>query len=176
MRISLALAITFCFSLAHAADNAGTIIGTYEAMLANETNSLRLRLECETESQCKLTMESQSGKKPAAKDIQVLNQVRPIETATQAAFALQYAIDKRSSQSKNPEYAELMRRLGPALSSSPSLGRCWDLSYPTPGYSLACTLTKTPEGSPPVFLFFTLLANCGDAFCRYVIYPLSRSQ
>jgi hypothetical protein len=176
MRIRLFLAVFFACSLAHATENSGTIVGAFEATLTNEAGSLRLHFECETESLCKLTTESQSGKRPPTKDVQVLNKIRPVEKLTEAAYALRYAIDKRSSQSRSGEYAELMRRLGPVLSSNPSLGRCWDLTYPTPGYSLACTLANAPAESPPVYLFFTLMANCGDVFCRYVIYPLSRHQ
>jgi hypothetical protein len=176
MHIQLFLAGFFACSLAHAIEKSGTIVGEFEANITNDAGSLRLHFECETESLCRLTTESQSGKRPPTKDVEILNNIRPVEKLAEAEYALRHAIDKRSSQSRSGEYTELMRRLGPVFSSNPVLGRCWDLTYPTPGYSLACTLANGPVENPPVYLFFTLMANCGDVFCRYVIFPLSRSR
>jgi hypothetical protein len=172
---SLLVALGLCTSV-FAAPNSGNIVGAFEAVLNNRTGSLKLRLECETESSCRLTTVSQTGQSPSVSDVQDLRKVRLLEKPVEAASALRHATEKRNIESRTAEYAELMRRLSPVLSSNPSINQCWDLNYPTPGYSLACTFANAPEESPPLFLFFTLMANCGDVFCRYVIYPMPHAK
>jgi hypothetical protein len=99
--------------------------------------------------------------------------VRPASNLPQASSALRYATEQRSQTIDNPELALPMALLRPTLASNPSIAKCWDLNYPEPEYMLACTLSGAPAGSPPLYLFATLMANCGEGFCRYIIYPLS---
>jgi hypothetical protein len=101
--------------------------------------------------------------------------VQPVANLTYASNALNYAIQWRDRPISNEEYAESIRRLRPVLSADPAISKCWDLGYPSPDYMLVCTLSNAPDGSPPIYLFSTLLANCGEAFCRFVINPMHRA-
>lgn len=152
------------------------IVGAFELKMGKPGNSLVLQLECESESSCIFTTVSQWKGNPPRQDKQVLRKVHPVENLIYATNALKYAIDQQSRTIKNEEYAESMNRLRPVFSSNPSIAKCWDLNYPSPNYMLACTLTGVPPDSPPIYLFGTLLANCGEAFCRYVINPMLRAK
>ena len=165
-------ALLIC-SAAHGAPNAESIVGAYELKLGKPGNSVEMVLECSSETTCTFTTASQSGKN-SYKDVQTLKKVVPVQNLIYAQNALKYAISQQSQTIKNEEYAESMSRLRPVLSSNPSIAKCWDLNYPSPEYMLACKLANTSADSAPIYLFGTLMANCGEAFCRYVINPMVR--
>ena len=167
------VALFLCLA-AHSAGAAEPIVGAFEVKLGKPANSAELRLECVSESSCIFTYIAKTGNEPPAMEKKVLNNVRPVSELTQAEGALKYAIGQRALEIRHEEYSEVMRRLRPVLAANPSVAKCWDLNYSSPDYLLACTLSGAPPGSPPLYLFGTLLASCGEAFCRFVIYPMSR--
>lgn len=167
------IALSLCAS-AHADLSNDGIVGTFELKMGKPDNSLVIQLECESESSCTFTTVSLWKGNPPRQDKQVLRKVRPVENLILATNALKYALGQQSRTIKNEEYAESMNRLRPVFSSNPSIAKCWDLNYPSPDYMLACTLADVSPDSPPIYLFGTLLANCGEAFCRYVINPMLR--
>jgi len=169
----LLLALLICPPTYAVADGAA-VIGTFELKLGTPDNSVTLHLQCKSESNCVLISTTQRNGAPPGQSKQILNNVRPVDNLNEAANALTYAIRQRSQPIKNREYGELMNRLQPVLSASPTIDKCWDLNYPLPGYMLACTLSPSASANTPIYLFGTLLANCGEAFCRYVISPMSR--
>jgi len=170
------LAVVFVCLPAYSATDSEAIIGVFEYKVSKSKDSLEIRLECASESVCFFTTISQSGKNPARKDKQILNKVRPIENLIYADNALKYAINQQSRTIQQGEFSELMNRLRPVLSANPVIAKCWDLNYSSAGYMLACTFTKASSENQPIYLFGTLMANCGEAFCRYVIYPMSRVE
>jgi hypothetical protein len=167
------LAIFLASTYAYATPASETIVGTFSLAMGKSGNSLEIVLECTTETTCTFTSMSKSDKSPL-KDIQTLNNVRPVEKLIYATNALKYAIDHQSQTPRFPDAIESMNRLRPVLLTNPSISKCWDLNYPSPEHMLACTLSNTPIDSPSIFLFATLMANCDDVFCRYVINPMSR--
>lgn len=175
MKHILLVIVSLCVcAAAHSEPANDNIVGAFELKMGKPGNSATIRLECESESSCTFTTISQWKSNPPTQDKQVLRKVRPVENLIYATNALKYAIDQQSRTIKNEEYAESMSKLRPVLSSNPSISKCWDLNYPSPEYMLACTLTNAPPDTPSIYLFGTLLANCGEAFCRYVINPMSR--
>ena len=164
----------FIHSPAHADPTNDSILGTYELKMGKPGNSITIRLDCENESNCNFTTISQWKNNPPVQDKQALRNVRPVVNLNQATNALKYAIKQQGHHFKNEEYAESMSKLRPVLSSNPTIDKCWDLNFPEPEYMLICTLTNAPAESPPIYLFGTLMASCGEAFCRYVINPMSR--
>jgi len=173
-RVSPCCATLLLCLVAHSASAAEPIVGTFEVKLGTPANSAEIRLECVSESRCTFTYIAKVGNEPPAVEKKTLNDVRPVDKLTQAAGALKYAISQRSEEIRHEEYAEVMSRLRPILATNPTVAKCWDLNYTSPDYMLACTLTGAPPASPPLYLFGTLMANCGEAFCRFVIYPMSR--
>ena len=175
MKYLLPILISLCIcASAHSESTNDNIAGTFEAKMGKPGNSLTILLECESEFSCTFSAISQWKNNPPLQDKQVLRKVRPVENLIYAKNALKYAMDQQYRTIKNEEYAESMSKLRPVFSSNPSISKCWDLNYPSPDYMLACTFTNAPPDSPSIYLFGTLLANCGDAFCRYVINPMSR--
>jgi hypothetical protein len=144
--------------------------------LGKPDNSMLMRLECASEERCVLSTALVSGNEPPQQERHELNSVRPADHLWEAANALRYATDQREQAIGNPEFADMMARLRPALATKPTISKCWDLGYTTADYMLACTLAGAPAGSDPVYLFATLMATCGEAFCRFVIIPLARSR
>jgi hypothetical protein len=162
-------------SVALGASDKEGIVGVYELKLGKTGNSLDMILECSSETVCTLTTTSQSGRN-SNKDVQSLKDVHPVQNLTNASAALKYAIGQQSQTIKNEEFAESMGRLRPVLAANPGISKCWDLNYPFPDYMLVCKLSDTSAGAAPMYLFGTLMANCGEAFCRYVIYPMTRAK
>jgi hypothetical protein len=160
---------------AYSAPGAESIVGTYKLEMGKPGNSLEIILECTEETKCTITTISKSDKSPF-KEVQVLNNVLPVKNLIYATNALKYAIDHQTQSPRFPDAIESMSRLRPVLSTNPSISKCWDLNYPSPEYMLACTLSNTPAHSPPIFLFGTLMTNCDDVFCRYLITPMSRAK
>lgn len=157
---------------AHAADE--SIVGSFASKMGKPGNSLELHLKCESESSCTLTSVMQWRNDPPLQEQQALTKVRAVEDLTEARGALQYAIGQRARSIKNEEFAETMDRLRPVLAANPVIAKCWDLNDPAPQYTLVCTFSNVPPGSSALYLFGTLMADCGEAFCRYVIHPMDR--
>ena len=175
MKHTVLALLAFSLSASAFADlSSDGLIGKFELKMGRSDNSLVVQLECESESNCTLTSVAQWKRDPPRTDKQVLREVVPVKNLVYATNALKYAIDQQSRTIKNEEYSQSMSRLRPIFSSNPSIAKCWDLNYPSPDYMLACTLTDVPPEGPPIYLFGTLLANCGEAFCRYVINPMTR--
>jgi hypothetical protein len=162
--------------MATASLGGAAIVGAFRAELGNAADSVEIQLECESESSCVLTTTARSAGESPTIERKALKNVRPVENLTDASNALEYAIEQKSAEIRNEEYLRIMTRLRPVLESHPRIGKCWDLNYTSPDYMLVCTLANAPAGSPPIYLFGTLLANCGEAFCRFVIYPLSKAR
>jgi hypothetical protein len=177
MKYTLPALIALCLSAsAYGEPASDSIVGKFELKTGNPDNSLEIHLECESETRCTFWTISQWKSNPPHQDRRALSKVRRVENLTTAINALNYAVGHQSLIIKNQEFAESMSKLRPVLSSGPSISKCWDLDYPSPEYLLVCTLANTPPDSPPIYLFGTLLANCGEGFCRYVINPMSRAN
>jgi len=119
---------------AYAAPPAESIVGAYKFETEEPGNCFEVILECADETKCTFTTILKSGQNPS-KYVLVLNSVRPVENLSYAANALKYAIDHQTQPSKIS--AEAMRQLEPALSTSPSISKCWDLNHPFPEFMLA---------------------------------------
>jgi hypothetical protein len=149
------------------------LVGKYRVKIGKPGNSMEMQLECKSETSCIFTTISQWEKDPPAKETKKLDKVSPVTELKYVSNALNYAIGQRSAKIKNDEFGLPMALLRPVLAANPTIGKCWDLNHSTETYMLVCTLDKTPKGSAPLYLFGTLMANCGEGFCGYVIYPLS---
>jgi len=67
------------------------------------------------------------------------------------------------------------KNLKPLLDSNSSISHCISLESAelnVPGYLLLCRLDKNPWERDVVLFMGMLLANCGDLFCGYEIYPM----
>lgn len=171
MKTAAFLAASLLCCGAWGSPDADSLFGAYELKLGKPGKQVEIGLVCGSETACTMTTHVQSGAN-VVKDVRPLRGIVPVENLVHANNALQYAIRQQSETIRNEEYAESMDRLRPVLSSNPTVAKCWDLNYPAPEYLLACKLSDTPEGSPPLYLFGTLVSNCGEAFCRYVINPM----
>ena len=175
MKLLLLPLAALCLSMpVHSEPVKETIVGTFELKMGKPGNSVEINLECETESNCKFITTSQWKTNSPQRNNQALNKVQPLDNLSEATAALNYAINQQSVPIKNEEYAESIRKLKPILSTNPSIDKCWDLNYPAPKYMLACTISNSSLTNPSIYLFGTLMANCGEAFCRYVINPMER--
>ena len=154
--------------------NAQELVGAFQITIGNSASSVELRLECESESTCVFMTISQQGSGSPVHDINMLGKVRPVDDLARASNALKYAVEQRSRRIQNPEFADLMKRLGPVMSGAPIVKKCWDLNYNSPAYLLACAIPDRSAGRTSLYLFATLTADCGEAFCRYIIYPMTR--
>ncbi len=150
------------------------IIGKFEMNMSKPGSSLGMRLECENETTCKLITNMTSKQNPPTQNIQVLKKINPVENLVYASNALKYAIERRSNEMSNDENREMMKHLGPVLSTNPTVSKCWDLNYPETDYMLACAFSGNSSDKPTIYLFITLLANCDEAFCRFVIWPMTQ--
>lgn len=166
------LALTPIFAHSEPANEA--IIGSFEIKMSNPGNSLYIQLDCKSDVSCTLTTTSQQGSNQPTTDKQSLNQITHLQNLTEANYALKYAIEQQSNTIKSKEFSEPMEKLRPVLSTNPSIEKCWDLNYPSPTYMLACSLNGNSSNKYNLYLFGALLSNCGEAYCRYVIYPMTR--
>lgn len=100
------------------------------------------------------------------------------EHLAQARFALNYARERRVNATNEAP------RLAPLLESSATFESCIDISYSKPSVSggdeagtrLLCKLDRNPWPRPVVLLLNNILADCGPAFCRYIILPMLQDQ
>ena len=167
-------ACTFIGILALSETNAQELKGAFQITIGNSSSSVELRLECESESTCVFMTISQQGSGSPVHDINMLGEVRPVDDLAQASNALKYAVEQRSRRIQNPEFADLLKRLGAVMSGALIIKKCWDLNYNSPAYLLACAIPDPSAGRTSIYLFATLTADCGEAFCRYIIYPMTR--
>ena len=72
------------------------------------------------------------------------------------------------------------QNLKPLLDSNASINHCISIQSTTmnipPGYLLLCRLDKNPWEKDVVLFMGMLLANCGELFCGYEIYPMFRQD
>jgi hypothetical protein len=151
---------------------AAPFVGTLGFHAGSPGNSTDVVFNCESEQRCQvLTTIDHAGKQTTSTDL-----VTKITDGDISApqGALDYAVSQRNAAITNAEYIDAMNLLRPILSSNPKVSRCWDLNWPTPTYTLLCTFSGTATGPPVVYAFFALVANCRQAFCGYVIFPLTR--
>jgi hypothetical protein len=96
----------------------------------------------------------------------------------QAKFALKYAKDHGVKARREAPY------LSPLLDSDAGIHSCIDLGYKNPrfpgadvpGLNILCKLDRNPWNRPVVLHMGSILANCGDAFCRYGMLPMFRQE
>ena len=176
MRVAAALLALLAGYPAYGQAPEETLIGAYEVRLGKADNGLLMRLECESAEHCVLSTAAVSVGREPVRERKELNEVKPADHLWEAANALRYATDQREKKIENPEYADMMERLRPVLDAKPTLSKCWDLGYGQADYMLVCTLKGAPPGSDPLYLFGSLLATCGEAFCRFVIVPMARAN
>lgn len=171
------LSLLFCIGIStfNEACSQG-LLGTYEVAVGVPGNNTTMRLECKAEATCSFSITTQQGTGTPGRETQTLDEVRVAQNLAQANNALKYASEQLTQPITDEEYSDLMSRLRPVLSKSPVAEKCWDLNYIAPTYLLLCTLSNTSSSDAPLYLFATLMAGCGQAFCRYVIYPLNRSK
>lgn len=145
--------------------------GTYISQ--NETSNV-IKLTCVSDKSC--TLESTSTidgksytdkkKYPAASRLTDLAQVK---------YAYDYAQENRNKPSTSPSDAQSIKQLEPLFDKNPAITNCIDLDPEYPKYMVACKVTPSPWSAPTVLLFGTVLANCGQHFCRFAIMPLFES-
>ena len=150
-----------------------SIVGKYELATKKQSSTQSLQLACDSETSCVLTTVLDASDGPRVQDRQMLKKVREVGVPVHARNALHHAILERNKVIKNEEFAETMNHLRPIRSRNPSISKCWDLNYPSLDYMLACKLSIGNAELPEMYLFGTLLSNCGEAFCRYVINPMT---
>lgn len=97
----------------------------------------------------------------------------PVTNLQYVKDALKYA-KEHNKVSAGSELAWQANNLRPLLSSSSDIESCVDLrddSLPE-GYMLLCKLDRNPWRKKTILLMGTLMATCGELFCRYEIQPL----
>src|SRR6185295_4999491 len=153
---------------------AQSLIGTFQTTLANEVQSATLQLLCKSEKSCVFTYTSQETGGEPNSERKSLN-VQPLKDRREVDGAFGYALDHKGEEIvDNTEFIEIMKQLRPILDDGPAIGKCWDLNYVEPTYMVACYVSQKSSKRPTLFLFGTLMADCGEAFCRYIIYPMQR--
>ncbi len=150
------------------------IVGTYRFETGKFGDSLEIVLSCVKKNKCTFTWISKNRNAPY-EDKRVVRVTR-VSDLTDASTALKYAIAHQEDVPRTKDALEAMRQLRPTLSSNPVVSKCWDLNYPSSEHMLVCALTNTPADLAPIFLFSTLLGDCNDVFCRYLILPMSREN
>ena len=173
MTLLLSLPCALASLPASSAPAAG-LAGDYRASIGAPGNRLLLQLSCRDDAHCELATTVEVAGAPSQPVHQRLDQVLALQDKTEAENALRFAVRHRGDQPLPPDLAEAMAKLKPVLSGQPAIRQCWDLNLPQPGEMLACTLSGTPAGSAPLYLFGTLQADGQPGFQRYVIYPLTR--
>lgn len=151
-----------------------SIVGTHKSEMGKPGDNIEMSLACEGETNCTFTTLINGVRGPYS--VEVLKRVKPVIDLTEAKYALNHAIEHQGEAPRTRDNTEAMNRLRPTLSTKPSVSKCWDLGYPEPSYMLVCTLSNTPAQSAPLFLFTTLMDNCHDVFCRYLILPMHPSK
>lgn len=159
---------------AHTITAPESIVGTHKSEMGKPGDNIAMSLACERETDCTFTTIINGVAGPDS--VVILKKVKPVADLIEAKYALNHAIEHQRKTPQTRDNTEAMNRLRSTLSTKPSVSRCWDLDYPEPSYMLVCTLSNTPAQSAPLFLFATLMENCRDVFCRYLILPMRDSK
>jgi len=167
-----ALLALLCAAGVAQAATVAPIVGTFGFHVGKPGNSNDTVIDCESEQRCQvISTLDYAGKQTTSTDR--ITKITPGDIATPQG-ALDYAVEQRNAVITNPEYVDAMNLLRPVLATHPKVSRCWDLNWPTPSYTLLCTFVGDKATLPVVYAFFSLVANCRQAFCGYVIFPLTR--
>jgi hypothetical protein len=166
--LSAVLLLSLCMPVA-----AQGLPGRFEISTGDAASHLELRLECDSESSCLFVSVTRQGNASPTHDLHMLGEVRVSDTS-QAAAALSHALAQRGRPIRDAAFARLMERLAPVLAASPVVDKCWDLNYTAADFLLACTLSTSAGNTDSIYLFASSPVSCSEAFCRYVIYPMTR--
>ena len=149
-------------------------VGIYNFHLGNADNGVDSELACTAHSSCTLKS-TMAMHGPPEIETHPLRGITRLDQVPQVAIdALRVAVSERDKPVLPPDMAELMTKLRPMLAAHPRITGCWDLNDPTPGISLACTVTQGHAGPARLFMFYARVADCheGMGFCMYVVVPL----
>lgn len=147
--------------------------GDYEGKIIMGDDSSDMHLLCKSGGDCKMVITNVKNGGPPAIDTTNWPKPGPAQRLTQARLSLQYAKDHKEDQGINLAYTAIVGKLRPLLDSDAQIDECLDLDGK--GGVLLCSLTTSPWKTPTVLFMEVLLANCGQNFCAYVIYPLFKT-
>lgn len=149
--------------------------GIYAGKIEFDQSSMEMALDCARE-ECQLdtTFITRGGAPDRISE--PLTEITPVENLDEAQFALEYARSQKSARISKREFSELIQHLQPLLNSNLDFEKCFDVHYGGESYSLVCSTAKSAWEKPSLFYLGSLLANCGEGFCRYVIYPLIKQD
>lgn len=151
-----------------------SLMGTFQLTTEVDGFVFDSRLRCVTMQHCELSFNSTVPNGGGMLNDSDAVKPKPFSTLADARYALQYAVMRRDRLVVHVQQAEIRAQLYPTLAWQPELHRCWDLGQVEAGYTLACTMNQDPRARDTIYLFQTLKMPCGDAFCRYLISPLTR--
>lgn len=145
--------------------------GRYVGKIEFDQSSMEMTLHCAQE-QCQLdtTFVTRGGE--PNQNSQPLTEITPVADLGEAQYALDYARSQKSAKIGRREFSELIKSLQPLLISDLAMDQCFDVHYGGEKYSLVCSTGKSAWDKPSLLYLGTLMSNCGEGFCRYVIYPL----
>jgi len=164
------LGLYYLVPAAHAAKLAD---GVYEGKIAFGKSSMTMALQC-AQDQCQLDMTAVTNGGSPNIHSQRLSDITPVENLSAAQKALAYARTQKSTRINRAEFAEIIKNLEPLLNSDIGIDHCFNVHYGGEGYSLICQTEKSAWEKPSLLYLGALMANCGEGFCGYVIYPLVR--
>lgn len=149
--------------------------GRYVGKVQFDQSSMEMALSC-AQAQCQLdtTFVTRGGQPSRA--VQTLKEITPVEDLSEAQSALDYARSQKSAHIDKREFSALIQHLQPLLNTDLVFDKCYDVHVGGETYSLVCTTPKSAWEKPSVLYLGSLLANCGEGFCRYVIYPLIKQE
>lgn len=149
--------------------------GSYTGKIEFDQSSMEMTLDCAQED-CQLhtTFVTRGGAPNQMSE--PLTEITPVENLDEAQFALEYARSQKTARISRREFSELIKHLQPLLNSNLDFEKCFDVHYGGESYSLVCSTAKSAWEKPSLFYLGSLLANCGEGFCRYVIYPLIKQD
>jgi hypothetical protein len=169
-KILLSAGLFLCFISSTYADS--PFVGTFEGKMGFDDSGMMLSLTCKSESECQLKSVFTSNGNTPHEYSEKLDSIEPVEHINEAEEALKYAKEHKSEKITNKEDKAIFENLQPLLNSDINIEKCIDLNLGGKGYTLVCS-TKKPAWEKPSLLYMgTLLASCGEIFCRFVIYPL----
>lgn len=170
-------AVVFVFSLASQAASAANPLpeGSYAGKIEFDQSSMEMRLRCGPED-CQLETAFVTRGGAPNRNSEPLTEITPVENLDEAQFALEYARSQKSARIGKREFSALIQHLQPLLNADLVFDKCYDVHYGGENYSLVCTTAKSAWEKPSVLYLGSLLANCGEGFCRYVIYPLIKQD
>ena len=147
----------------------GGFADTVPGLTGGTKPDTRLALNCEQAGKCVLAL----GKDTIAS----FSTFAVVKELKYARNALAYAKERKDVPAGSV-YAWQANNLRPLLASKSEIEMCVDVQNESmkDEYMLLCRLDRDPWKKGTVLLMGTLLANCGELFCRYEIYPLFRER